>query len=46
MRQSQPEMSEAEIQMNKPLLHLVNRTLDERDKQMYDSIPEGNEDEF
>merc|ERR1711920_1223235 len=46
MRQSQPEMSEAEIQMNKPLLHLVNRTLDERDKQMYDSIPEGNEDDF
>jgi len=45
MRQSQPEMSEAEIQMNKPLLHLVNRTLDERDKQMYDCIPEGNEDD-
>merc|ERR1712217_87304 len=46
MRQSAPEMSDAEIQMNKPLLHLVNRTLDERDKQMYDSIPEGNEDEY
>jgi len=45
MRQSQPEMSEAEIQMNKPLLNLVNRTLDERDQQMMDSISEGyNED--
>jgi len=31
MRQSVPEMSEAEIRMNKPLLELVNRTLDQRD---------------
>merc|ERR1712003_15543 len=40
MRQSAVEMSDAEIQMNKPLLHLVNRTLQERDNQMYGSIPE------
>lgn len=40
MRQSQPEMSEAEVQMNKPLLNLVCRTLDERDAQRFDGIPE------
>merc|ERR1712014_216832 len=45
MRQSAVEMSDAEIQMNKPLLHLVNRTLRERDSQMYGSIPEGDEEE-
>merc|ERR1712056_43041 len=45
MRQSAVEMSEAEIQMNKPLLHLVHRTLGERDAQMYGSIPEGDEEE-
>merc|ERR1711972_681277 len=45
MRQSAVEMSEAEIQMNKPLLHLVHRTLAERDGQMYGSIPEGDEEE-
>merc|ERR1712226_626693 len=45
MRQSAVEMSDAEIQMNKPLLHLVNRTLQERDSQMYASIPEGDEEE-
>merc|ERR1711920_717484 len=44
MRQSAVEMSEAEIQMNKPLLHLVNRTLQERDSQMYASIPEGDDE--
>uniref|UniRef100_A0A7S1LME6 Trichohyalin-plectin-homology domain-containing protein n=1 Tax=Alexandrium catenella TaxID=2925 RepID=A0A7S1LME6_ALECA len=32
MRQSVPEMSEAEIRMNKPLLELVNRTLETRDQ--------------
>jgi len=32
--QSQPTMTEAEIQMNKPLLQLVHRTLDERDSKM------------
>lgn len=31
LAQSQPVMTEAEIQMNKPLLHLVHRTLEERD---------------
>lgn len=31
LRQSAPEMSEAEIAMNKPLLNLVNRTLEQRD---------------
>merc|ERR1711972_440220 len=46
MRQSAPEMSEAEIQMNKPLLNLVNRTLDERDQQMqmFQCIPEGDDE--
>merc|ERR1712050_711574 len=41
MRQSAPEMSEAELQMNAPLLNLVSRTLDERDRQTYQAIPEG-----
>lgn len=34
LAQSQPVMSEAEIQMNKPLLQLVHRTLDSRDANM------------
>mmetsp|Transcript_38789 Transcript_38789/g.76887 ORF Transcript_38789/g.76887 Transcript_38789/m.76887 type:complete len:504 (-) Transcript_38789:142-1653(-) len=33
-----PDMSPAEIAMNKPLLNLVNKTLEERDK-MFDNLP-------
>merc|ERR1712083_1138143 len=35
----QPEMSQAEIQMNKPLLALVHRTLQDRDGQANDYMP-------
>jgi len=42
-----PDMSPEEIAMNKPLLSLVNKTLEERDR-MADILPmrtEGEEDE-
>jgi len=43
LAQSQPVMSEAEIAMNKPLLQLVERTLDTR-ATMPECIPEEDED--
>eukprot|EP00440_Ansanella_granifera_P004888 gb/GFBE01005301.1/.p1 GENE.gb/GFBE01005301.1/~~gb/GFBE01005301.1/.p1 ORF type:complete len:510 (+),score=199.82 gb/GFBE01005301.1/:1-1530(+) len=47
-RQSVPEMSQAEIQLNRPLLELVEKTLTTRDENAtkYAPIPEGNEDDY
>lgn len=46
-KQTVPEMSEAEIQMNKPLLHLVTRTLQLRDDNMKPSrLGADEEDDF
>mmetsp|Transcript_101143 Transcript_101143/g.271687 ORF Transcript_101143/g.271687 Transcript_101143/m.271687 type:complete len:501 (+) Transcript_101143:73-1575(+) len=45
LAQSQPVMSEAEIMMNKPLLQLVERTLENRERAFPQTIPEGEEDE-
>jgi len=44
LAQSVPVMTDVEIQMNKPLLQLVNRTLDARDSQVC-TIPETVEEE-
>jgi len=44
LAQSVPVMTDVEIQMNKPLLQLVNRTLDARDSQVC-TIPEAVEEE-
>merc|ERR1712129_406776 len=46
LAQSQPVMTEAEVQMNKPLLQLVHRTLDEREslRPAMEDIPEDLED--
>jgi len=46
LAQSQPVMTEAEIQMNKPLLQLVHRTLEDRDntRPVMEDIPEDFED--
>eukprot|EP00929_Paragymnodinium_shiwhaense_P011380 TRINITY_DN116_c0_g1_i1.p1 TRINITY_DN116_c0_g1~~TRINITY_DN116_c0_g1_i1.p1 ORF type:complete len:508 (+),score=169.36 TRINITY_DN116_c0_g1_i1:127-1650(+) len=43
--QRAPEMSEAEIAMNKPLLQLVHRTLEQRDDQMTHMAPHGHDEE-
>merc|ERR1712051_195220 len=46
LAQSQPLMTDAEIQMNKPLLQLVHRTLEARDANppAFNSIPEEYDD--
>eukprot|EP00416_Gambierdiscus_australes_P043148 CAMPEP_0171094900 /NCGR_PEP_ID=MMETSP0766_2-20121228/42813_1 /TAXON_ID=439317 /ORGANISM="Gambierdiscus australes, Strain CAWD 149" /LENGTH=504 /DNA_ID=CAMNT_0011553645 /DNA_START=52 /DNA_END=1566 /DNA_ORIENTATION=+ len=45
MRQSVPEMSEVEKQLNKPLLELVNRTLQTRDQLQDQRYPQYEEEE-
>jgi len=45
LAQSAPAMSDTELLINKPLLKLVNRTLDNRDAGLPEPIPEADEDE-